>query len=151
MYLLVCMTVNDKIFQETIHLPYCFVVQKKVISTLQLKLQELVINGGDLPGPGWFLALCLDLHGTQYRDKLGADPLQRDWHPADINQLYIESNTPATHIFLAKEENRKDSAAPTTKSVYIPLRAYRKIQWNAPLILIQIISSSPLRIIISVL
>lgn len=83
--------------------------------------------GDDLPGPGWFLPLCLGLHGTQYRDKLGADPLQRDWHPADINQLYIESNTPATHIFLAKEENRKDSTAPTTKRVYIPFRAYWKI------------------------
>lgn len=85
------------------------------------------MNGDDLPGPGWFLPLCLDLHGTQYRGKLGADPLQRDWHPADINQLYIASNTPATHIFLAKEENRKDSAAPTTKRVYVPFGAYWKI------------------------
>lgn len=54
----------------------------------------------------------------------GADPLQRGWHPADINQLYIEPNTPATHIFLAKEENRKDSTAPTTKRGYVPFRAY---------------------------
>lgn len=49
-----------------------------------VKLPELVMSWDDLPSPGCFLLLFLGLHDAYYRDKLGTDPLQKQWHLADI-------------------------------------------------------------------
>lgn len=123
----VCRTDNVKTFQETIHLPYCFVVKIKSDVNSLAEASEVSYVWG---WPAWSWMVCTPCAGIcmvpSTETNWGADPLQRGWHPADINQLYIDSNTPATHIFLAKEENRKDSTAPTTKTGYIPSRTYWK-------------------------
>lgn len=63
---------------------YLIVFWRTVILVFWVKCMEIVMNRNDLLGPGWLLCLFLGLHDAYYRDKLGTDPLQKDWHLADI-------------------------------------------------------------------
>lgn len=138
----VCRTDNVKIFQETIHLPYCFVVQIKSDVNPLAEASEVSYAWG---WPAWSWMVCTLVLGSAWYLVLrqtggwsSSKGLASSWHQPVIYRIKHSS-----HSYLPgkRREQRRFNCTHNKESLY-PLQILLKIWRNAPLVLVQIVSSS---------